>query len=105
MSRIDKLTEWLTATPNDCFLMHALGLEYAKLEDIKSAIEWFKKVIATDANYVGTYYHLGKMYELQQQTSEAIAIYEKGIAVATLLKDNHARNELQMALDDLIDEY
>ena len=104
MSRIEKLNELLSGSPNDCFLMHALGLEYAKLNDLNSAILWFEKVIATDQKYVGTYYHLGKMYELQQSFSNAINIYEKGIAIASLLKDNHARNELQMALDDLLDE-
>ena len=39
----------------------------------------------------------------KNEIEEAISIYEKGIEIAKLLKDNHARNELQMALDDIIE--
>lgn len=103
MNRLYKLNEMLAASPNDCFLLHALGLEYLKTGEIENALASFKKVIENDANYVGTYYHLAKTLEKAQQHEEAINIYEQGIEVATKLKDNHARNELQMALDDLID--
>ena len=39
-----------------------------------------------------------------QETAKAISIYEKGIEIAQKLKDNHAKNELQMALDEIIDD-
>ena len=101
MERVDKLKQMLIASPGDCFLLHALGLEYMKINDIEQAITYFEKVINTDKNYVGTYYHLAKAHEKMNEVVKAIAIYEKGIEVAQNQKDNHAKNELQMALDEI----
>lgn len=101
MERIDKLKEMLAASPEDCFLLHALGLEYMKLNEVETAVVFFEKVLSVDENYVGTYYHLAKACEKMNDKHKAIAIYEKGIAIAQGLKDNHARNELQMALDEI----
>ncbi len=103
MDRINKLNEMLQAQPHDSFLLHALGLEYIKIGELERAIESFEKVIAFNKNYVGTYYHLAQTFEKQNKLDQAIAIYNDGIQIATLVKDQHAKNELQMALDELID--
>jgi tetratricopeptide (TPR) repeat protein len=102
MNRIEKINDMLIATPNDCFLLHALGLEYVKISELKYAIEAFRKVLKSDSQYVGTYYHLAKTYEELHQNSDAIETYEMGIEIAKKVNDKHAQNELQMALDDLI---
>jgi len=52
---------------------------------------------------VGSYYHLAKLYERNQQTDAAIEIYTKGMEVAKKLKDNHNLNELRSAYDNLVD--
>lgn len=93
----------LESSPDDCFLNHALGLEYLKFGKIEEAIQRFLNVLRADTNYVGTYYHLAKAYESIKEQDKAVEVYEKGINVANNLKDHHARNELQMALDELID--
>lgn len=93
----------LIASPDDCFLLHAIGLEYVKINALENALASFKKVIESNPEYVGTYYHLAKTFERMGNTEEAISVYQSGIEVAARLKDMHARNELQMALDDLID--
>lgn len=103
MNRIDKLNEMLKDSPRDSFLLHALGLEYSKIDLLNEAISSFEKVIQNDPEYVGTYYHLGKCYEKKADDKQAISIYGKGIEMATKLRDIHARNELQMALDDIMD--
>jgi Tfp pilus assembly protein PilF len=103
MDRIAKLTEMLFESPSDCFLMHALGLEYQKIGAWDMAKLQFEKVLETNMNYIGTYYHLAKTYERLNLIDNAITTYESGIKIANELKDNHARNELQMALEDLID--
>ena len=100
-NRIDKLEAMLFANPQDCFLLHALGLEYLKLENTLKAIDYFRKVLETDENYVGTYYHLAKTYEKINLREEAITSYKKGIEIAMKMKDAHARNELAMALEEL----
>lgn len=105
MNRIEKLNELLKNSPQDCFLWHAKGLEYVKMEDFEQATECFRHVLThLDERYVGTYYHLAKTLERLGRNEEAMSVYEKGIAVAKQVNDHHARNELQMALDDLTDD-
>jgi len=103
MDRINKLNDMLIQSPNDCFLLHALGLEYAKIGEIDKALLAFHHVITSDKNYVGTYYHLAKTFEKINRLEEAIHMYEQGIIIASHVNDKHAQNELQMALDDLTD--
>lgn len=99
--RIEKLKEFLKASPTDCFLNHALALEYIKLGDDGDARKLFEANLQNDATYVATYYHLGKLLERQGVQQEAIAIYESGMKVAKDAKDMHSYNELQGAYEDL----
>lgn len=103
-NRMDRLGQMLKDSPGDCFLLHALGLEHLKIGQQHEAIGCFKQVISNDENYVGTYYHLAKTYENLGQIAEAMGIYEKGILIAGKLKDQHAMNELRMALDEITDD-
>ena len=102
MNRIDKIREFLQATPSDNFLRHALALEYIKTgEDIK-AKELFEAILSASPEYVGSYYHLAKLLEKMAQTPLAIEWYEKGMAAAKKAGDTHAYNELQAAYEDLV---
>ena len=103
MKRIDQLKELLTASPNDAFLQHALALEYIKAGDEPSAKLLFENILNKEPNYVGSYYHLGKLLERINDSKTAIAIYQTGMKEAKLAKDNHSYNELQSALEDLED--
>lgn len=103
MDKIEKLKAFLTEQPNDSFLQHALALEYIKLGDDISARPLFENILTIEPNYVGSYYHLGKLLERQGLAGEAIKWYEKGMAVSKSVKNNHAYNELQSALEELED--
>lgn len=100
--RIEKLRSFLVQSPNDCFLNHALALEYVKLGNEEDAKKLFEHNLQQDAQYVATYYHFGKLLERVGQTDDAIAIYEKGMQVAKLVNDMHSYNELQGAYEDLV---
>ena len=100
--RIEKLKAFLKQSPDDCFLNHALALEYVKLSDDAAAQSLFEKNKSTDANYVATYYHLGKLLERNGKMDEAIRIYEEGMAIAKTLNEMHSYNELQAAYEDLV---
>jgi Tfp pilus assembly protein PilF len=100
--RIEKLKEFLKASPKDCFLNHALALEYVKLGQDEDARKLFETNIEHDASYVATYYHLGKLLERLGVQQEAIDIYEQGMKVAKEAKDMHTYNELQAAYEDLV---
>jgi len=99
--RIEKLLTFLKATPNDCFLNHALALEYVKAGDEALARKHFELNFNNDPGYVATYYHLGKLLERTGDTTGAISIYEKGMEQAKAAKDMHSYNELQGAYEDL----
>jgi Tfp pilus assembly protein PilF len=100
MSKIQQIQSMLAENDNDCFLNHALGLEYVKIEDAENALNHFNKVLSIDPNYVGTYYHLAKLYEALMQEEEAIATYQKGMEVATAQNEKHAFGELRSAFEE-----
>ncbi len=101
--RINKLKVFLEKQPGDSFLQHALALEYIKIDDDGAARILFETLLENDPGYVGSYYHLGRLLERVGENEKAITTYENGIAAAKVAGDNHAKNELQMALDDLVD--
>ncbi len=102
MDRIEKIKEFLQASPGDNFLRHALALEYIKIgEDVKARV-LFEEILAGTPDYIGSYYHLAKLLEKMNETALATAWYEKGMAEARKAGDNHAYNELQAAYEDLV---
>ena len=103
MDRITQLKEFLQASPGDNFLKHALALEYIKIGDDGTAKAVFEEILTYDPAYIGSYYHLAKLLERNGENDEAISVYERGVAAAKVAGDNHAKNELQMALDELTD--
>jgi len=101
MDRIARILEFLEKQPTDNFLRHALALEYTKLNKDAEAKALFLDILTENPDYVGSYYHLGKLLEKLGETAAAIEWYEKGMAAAKTAKDQHAYNELQAAYEDL----
>lgn len=102
MDRINKLKEYLTTSPTDSFLQHALALEYIKIGEDDKARKLFENILNLDSNYIGSYYHLAKLLERTGNNEEAIQCYEKGMKAAKQAGDQHSYNELQAAYEDLI---
>lgn len=88
--------------PADSFLQHALALEYIKVDDLRSAQHVFEALLRTNPDYVGSYYHLAKVFERLGEEPEAIKVYELGMEVAERLGDKHAYGELKSAYEYLI---
>ena len=103
MDRMAKLKEYLEQNPADSFLLHALALEYVKQGDDEAARRYFEQLLAGEPGYVGSYYHLGKLLERVGEKEKAEETYGTGKKHAKAAGDNHAFNELQGALDDLLD--
>lgn len=102
MSRIDQIQELLNESPGDSFLQHALALEYVKQGDDKNAKGIFEALLLADPDYVGSYYHLAKLYERGGLEEEAIKVYERGMEAARRLGEQHAYSELRSAYEYLI---
>lgn len=103
MDRIAKLKEFLEANPNDSFIQHALALEYVKAGDDAEARRLFENLLGTDESYIGSYYHLGKLLERNDEKENALRWYKLGMLKAKEAGDQHAYNELQSAYDELFD--
>jgi tetratricopeptide (TPR) repeat protein len=95
LSRLEKLLEFLKNEPQDEFLQYALATEYLRLNETDKALEYYENLVNKHPDYVGTYYHLGKLYEALNRKTDAINIYEKGMEIAKQKRDNHAFSELQ----------
>ncbi|MEM8599202.1 MAG: tetratricopeptide repeat protein [Bacteroidota bacterium] len=98
MDRLQTLLAYYKDDPEDPFTRYALATEYRKRNQTDDALALFEGLVADHPNYVGTYYHLGKLYEDLARVEEAVAAYQAGIRTAQRLGDLHARAELQSAL-------
>lgn len=94
----------LEASPEEAFLYFAVAKEYEKLKALDKAHDYYQQLIQLDPDYVGAYYHLGKLYEQQQQPEQAIQTYEQGMQVARKVGDQHALGELAGAKLNLTDD-
>ena len=101
-TRLQKLLEFYANEPNDAFLKYALATEYIAINDFTSALIYFEDLIINNREYVGTYYHLGRLYEKLDRKEEAIKIYQQGMQVARSAGDNHAYSELQTVYNSAI---
>ena len=102
MDRIQRIKELLATNPGDSFLQHALALEYIKINEDEQAKELFQTILNEDENYIGSYYHLAKLLERNDQIENAKAVYEQGMLKAKETGDLHTYNELRTAYEELI---
>jgi tetratricopeptide (TPR) repeat protein len=102
IDRLTRLQQLLAASPKDPFLLFAVAKEYEKVRDAPKALEHYDLLENTDSQYVGLYYHKGKLLEALEQTDAAMNTYQKGIAIAMAANDRHTAAELRGALDELL---
>lgn len=100
MNRIEKLKEFLEQNEADDFIQHALALEYIKIDDDITAEKLFMGILQRNPAYIGSYYHLAKLYERAGNEEDAIKTYEKGM-VMSRETDKHTYNELRAAYEEL----
>ena len=99
--RLKQLFSFLEASPEDSFLLFAIAKEYEKSGERQQAKDYYLRILQNDPAYVGTYYHLGKLYEAEENLPEALSTYTEGIKVAKEQGDRLSLNELAAAKLDL----
>jgi len=102
--RLTQLLQFLAENPKDSFLIYAIATEYVNKGEEATALSYFEKLLENDPNYVGTYYHLGKLYERLERFEEAFETYKNGKIIAKSTGKQHAYNELLGAENMLRDE-
>ncbi len=100
-NRIDILRGMVASNPNDSFARYGLAMEYIKAGTLQAAVDEFASLIQVNPSYPAAYFHGGQTLEKLGKIDDAKALYRKGIEVTTTIGDDHARSELQAALDIL----
>lgn len=95
------LAKRIKENPDDSLSKFTLALEFIKAGDISKAQALFEHLQHHDPEYVGTYYHLGSVYEQVGNLQLAQATYKKGIEIAKQQHNTHTASELTAALQVL----
>lgn len=104
MDRLEKLLAFLDESPDDNFLLFALAKEYEKQGNDDQALRYYEQLAAVNENYVGLYYHMGKLWERRSDAGKAFQVYTQGMEIARSIGDQHAMSELAAARLQLGDE-
>src|SRR5687768_4183233 len=99
--RIITLEKFYEEDPNDPFNAYALALEYLHQNPARSSI-LFERLLDVHQEYLPTYYHAAKFFLEKGEREKAIAVFEKGIALARKVNDMKTQRELQSAYDELM---
>jgi tetratricopeptide (TPR) repeat protein len=95
------LQSMLEQNPRDSFARYGLAMEYGNGGDFDRAVAEYRTLLEYNPDYAAAYFHCGQALEKLGRIEEAREAYEKGIEVTARSGDQHARLELQAALDML----
>jgi tetratricopeptide (TPR) repeat protein len=98
---MDVLKAMVAQNPTDAFARYGLAMELVKTGQMESAVGEFRALLEHNPNYAAGYFHGGQVLEKLGDVEQARAFYEKGVEVTGRTGDQHARSELQAALDML----
>ena len=101
-TRLEILKGLLEQKPDDSFLRYGLAMEYRNTGDLEAAVREFRTLMAANPDYAPAYFQGGQTLERLGRIAEARQWYEKGVEVTTRTGDQHARSEMQAALDLLV---
>ena len=91
----------VSQNPADAFARYGLAMEFVKGGELANAASEFRTLLEHNPNYAAAYFHGGQVLEKLGDLEQARAFYEKGVEVTARTGDQHARSELQAALDML----
>ena len=100
-NRIEILRAMVAQNPADAFARYGLAMEFVNSGQMENAVAEFQALLEHNPNYAAGYFHGGQVLEKLGDVQQARAFYEKGIEVTGRTGDQHARSELQAALDML----
>ncbi len=103
-SRLEILLNSLIPGKPDTFTLYAIALEYRSQNRFDLTLEYFKKVLEADQNYLAVYYQLAALYQRIGEKILAGETYVKGISLAEKLGKDHTLNELKQAYRQFLDE-
>ena len=100
-TRLQQLLAFYAADPTDAFTTYALATEY-RAQEPERAWKFYQILLTDHPDYVGTYYHAGKLLEQFDKKNEAEKVYRDGLRVARAAGQQHAASELLQALNSCL---
>ena len=100
-TRLDVLKSMVEQSPTDSFARYALAMEYRNTGDLDAALGEFRALMAANPDYAPAWFHGGQTLERMGLLAEARDVYLQGVEVTTRIGDQHAKSEMQGALDML----
>lgn len=97
-NKLKQLARQIKDNPGDSFSKFALALEFRKKGEFKKARILFEDILSSDPDYVGVYYHLGKLYEALDRLQDSRDIFKRGIKIAEAQQEMRTESELREAL-------
>lgn len=101
MNKIEQLKDLLKDDPDNSFILFALAKEYETVENNDQAKTFYLSLLNKNPDYIGCYYHFGKLLETLNDEVTAKEIYQQGISKAQDVNDLHSISELRTALLNL----
>lgn len=101
MDRVEMLKQFLEQNPGDSFARYGLAMEYSRAGQTQTALEEFKKIVTSDADYVPAYQMAAQMLAEHDRADEAREWFQKGLEAASRTGNAKAQSEMQGLLDEL----
>jgi predicted Zn-dependent protease len=99
--RLQMLEKMIAGGSRDPFVRYARALELRGQGELETALGALEEVRALHPDYVPTFLMAGQIAGELERTDDARAWLTAGVQVAAAAGDEHARSELQSALDGL----
>ena len=104
MELIERLKCLIEKNPEDAFPRYGLAMEYRKKGHHKQAIRVFEDLLGYHPEYIPAYLQFGMSLVVQGDHQEAREVFSRGVNLAIEKKQDHAREELQAALSELLEQ-
>lgn len=101
MDRLGMLRKMAAAKPDEPFPAYGLAMELSKQGHTGEARTTFAALVGRLPDYVPAYLMYGNLLVSMGAKADAAAVFTTGIDAAKRGGDDHARGELQGALDEL----
>jgi tetratricopeptide (TPR) repeat protein len=101
MDRIATFKSFIARAPADPFPRYGLAMEYRSRGELAEAWAAFSELLDQFPDYVATYLMAGGTLASLGRKDQAVAVYRRGIEVASKKGDSHARGELESAPNEL----
>ncbi len=96
MDMMENLEAMLARGQDNALLRYSLGSEYLKAGDAAAAVRHLAQAVEQDPHYSAAWKLYGKALAAAGRDAEAVAVFDRGIAVAEAKGDIQAAKEMKV---------